>query len=149
MRRWLGPVYPEDDPREKRFAASIEKIRSILGKVVQRVMDDRRRAESGSGGDAGESPYLLVDTIIDSARDFDDPSMPSKEEVIISDAITFFVGGFHTTSNRNSHHAIFRFELILNDLPHLFLSFFIGTNSLTPRDQPWTIDVKTEKQLES
>ena len=116
LRRWHGPVYSEDDPREKRFMTSIEKIKSIVGKVIQRVLDDRKKEQSG--GDLGDRPYLLIDTIVDTAKEYDDPSMPKKQEIIIADAISFFIGGFHTTSNCNYLH---RF---LNDLSLMRCQYF-------------------------
>lgn len=71
-----------DVEREKKFNAELDEFKEIIRKVV---CDHKEKRESG---DYTKAPFL--DTLLDYTDDMDE---------IISQSITFMVGGFHTTGN--------------------------------------------------
>ncbi len=78
-----GQFSEEEDP--KRFKRFVEKVERFRG-IIKGLLDRQREAKES--GDYERAPFL--DMLIDKVAD---------EETAISDAITFALGGFDTTSN--------------------------------------------------
>ncbi|XP_071451147.1 cytochrome P450 20A1-like [Hetaerina americana] len=81
-RELMEPVTQKNDPREKRFQQSIQAMKDAIRKVLA---DAKARGEG-----SGDKNTPLVKSIISSGI---------SEEAMVSDAIAYFIGGFHTTGN--------------------------------------------------
>ncbi|KAK3108521.1 hypothetical protein FSP39_009786 [Pinctada imbricata] len=80
LERSLTDQPDPDSPRVKAF----EDANKIITSLIKKAIEHRKKVPPNSDSE------LLIDSLIDNASD---------EEELLSDAITYAVGGFHTTGN--------------------------------------------------